>query len=170
MVDVPCVVNVQIADDESICTYNHDYRNINKPTDVLSFPMQVFDRAGWKDHGFLELDKDTGDLPLGDIIISAGSVHRQAKEHGITTEQETAYLIIHSTLHLLGYNHDSLGKKKTMRGREKLILNEMGYVHDKQNGNDNDNRQGKRRKIHTDKQANRRQGRNRITKTADDPK
>ena len=130
-VDAPCAVNVLITNDDGIRKYNRDYRGIDKATDVLSFPMQTFQQAGWNRHSDLEFDRDTGELPLGDIIISEESVSRQANEYGNTTGQETAYLIIHSTLHLLGYDHDKKSSEKLMRQKSKSIMEIMGYNMDR---------------------------------------
>jgi len=126
-VDIPCVVNVLITDDKGIREYNRNYRGINKSTDVLSFPMQVFGRAGWRGHGKLDIDENTGELPLGDIVLSTQAVNKQAKEYDHTIERETTYLIIHATLHLLGYDHDLVSSDSTMRSKEKLLIGEMGY-------------------------------------------
>jgi len=129
-VDILCIVNVLITNDKGIREYNRDYRGIDKATDVLSFPMQTNIKAGWRGHGALEIDEDTGDLPLGDIILSTESVKRQAKEYGNTIERETTHLIIHSTLHLLGYDHANTENEVTMRSKEKHIISEMGYEDD----------------------------------------
>ena len=128
-VDVQCVVSVMVTDDEGFRGYNKKYRGIDKATDVLSFPMQVFDHSGWSGIVSLEIDEDTGKLPLGDIIISSESVRRQAEEYGNTVEYETAYLIIHSALHLLAYDHDNDSNEQAMHNRTKQILKEA--VNDK---------------------------------------
>jgi len=127
MVDMLCVVNVLITDDKKIRVYNRDYRGVDKATDVLSFPMQVFIKAGWDGIGEKEIDEETGDLPLGDIIISTESIERQAEEYGNTTEYETAYLIVHSTLHLLGYDHDNEANENIMHKKNKAIIKKMGF-------------------------------------------
>jgi len=127
-VDVPCAVNVMITGDKGICKYNVDFRGVNEPTDVLSFPMQVFKTPGWKNRGEMELDPDTGVLPLGDIIISTDRLKKQAKKYGHTFERETTHLIIHSVLHLLGYSHSTQDEERLMRPLEKKIMNEMGYL------------------------------------------
>jgi len=126
-VDTLCVINVLFTDDSGIRKYNRDYRSIDKATDVLSFPMQTFIEAGWSSHGELEFDEDTGELPLGDIIISMETVKRQSEEYGNSVEHETAYMIIHSTLHLLGYDHDNEKNEKIMHSKAKEILEMLGY-------------------------------------------
>jgi len=124
-VDKVCIVNVLVTDDEGIREYNREYRSIDKATDVLSFPMQTFLNAGWKGIGEPEFDEDTGDLLLGDIVISLESVERQAAEYGNTNEYEIAYLIIHSSLHLIGYEHDDDKNEKAMHGKSEQIIQEI---------------------------------------------
>ena len=126
-VDIICVVNVLITDDIGIWEYNRDYRSIDKVTDVLSFPMQTFTKAGWGGCFDLEYDEDTGELPLGDIVISMERVEKQAVEYGNKVEYETAYLLIHSTLHLLGYDHDDEVNEKVMHRKIKNIINSMSF-------------------------------------------
>ena len=126
-VDIKCVVNVLITDDKGIRDFNRDYREIDSATDVLSFPMQTFQKAGWGGICDVEIDEDTGDLPLGDIIISMESVNRQANEYENSVEYETAYLIIHSTLHLLGYDHDSEDSEKKMHEKGKSIMKGLSF-------------------------------------------
>ena len=131
-VDVPCVVNVLITDDEGIRKYNHEYRKIDEATDVLSFPMQTFRQSGWSGLSEPEFDEDTGTLQLGDIVISLETVERQAAEYGNTIEYEMAYLIIHSSLHLIGYNHDDETGEKVMHSKNEKIIQEMGFnINDK---------------------------------------
>jgi len=84
--------------------------------------MQEYYKTGWNGITNFEIDKDTGDLPLGDIVISSESVKRQAEEYGNTIEYETAYLIIHSTLHLLGYDHDNDINETIMHEKSKEII------------------------------------------------
>ena len=125
-VDSACEVSVLITDDRGICEINNKYRGIDKPTDVLSFPLQEFSVAGWAVHGFKSVDPETGNVPLGDIIMSAQRVVNQAREHMQTRERETAYLTVHSVLHLLGYDHiDEAEDKNLMREREKEIIQEL---------------------------------------------
>jgi len=127
-VDIPCAVNVMITGDKGICKYNVEFRGVNEPTDVLSFPMQVFQTPGWKNRGEIELDQDTGMLPLGDIVVSTDRIKKQARKAEHTFEKEMTHLIIHSVLHLLGYSHTSRDGERVMRPLEKRIMNEMGYL------------------------------------------
>jgi len=129
-VDLLCVVDILLTDDEGIRAYNRKYRSKDISTDVLSFPMQEFEDAGWDSRSKFELDIETGELPLGDIIISTESALRQAKDYGNSKEYETAYLIIHSMLHLLGYDHDNVENEKVMHSKTKQIIKETGLSTD----------------------------------------
>jgi len=131
-VDTLCVVGVLMTDDETIRDYNLEYRTVNEPTDILSFPMQSFARPGWVGLKDKEFDESTGELPLGDIVISIETVKRQATEFENTIEYETAYLIVHSTLHLLGYYHDNEKNEKIMHEKTKAVMREMGFIVDDQ--------------------------------------
>jgi len=125
-VDRNCEVSVLVTDDRGIRKINAEYRKIDAATDVLSFPMSEFIAPGWDPDGIFDTDPDTGVVPLGDIVISAGKVRIQASENDQTCERETAYLIIHSTLHLLGYDHtDEAEGKRQMRKREEEILEKL---------------------------------------------
>ena len=126
-VDIPCEVSVLITDDEGIRDINREFRGIDKATDVLSFPALEFTAPGWGGRGECAPDPETGLLPLGDIVLSAGRVEEQAKEHAQSRERETAYLTVHSVLHLLGYDHvDEAAQKRLMRAREKEIMKSVG--------------------------------------------
>lgn len=103
-------VNLLITDNEGIQEYNKQYRNIDSPTDVLSFPMIPFSAEA--DFGIVEeqeadyFDPDSGELILGDIIISADKVKEQAIKFGHSEKREFAFLVAHSLLHLCGYDQD----------------------------------------------------------------
>jgi len=125
--DVPCVVNVLISDNAGIRRYNKNFRGIDKATDVLSFPMQVFQKPGWGGCPEPEFDEDSGELPLGDIVISMEKVEEQSVEYNNSIEYETAYLTVHSTLHLLGYDHDNEASEKVMHKKCENIMREMGF-------------------------------------------
>jgi len=127
-VDLVCVINLLITNDDEIQRYNHEYRGVDKATDVLSFPMQVFECAGWGGLSEPEVDEDTGELPLGDIIISYETVERHAEEYGNTVEREMAYMVIHSVLHLLGYDHGDDVSEKIMHDKTKDILDILGLI------------------------------------------
>ena len=121
-IDVPCEINVLITNDKGIHTINKATRDIDRPTDVLSFPMFQLEPgnppADWEDY----LDPETGLCPLGDMCISLQRAEAQAKEFGHSARREVGYLTIHSVLHLLGYDHlDEGPMKKQMRRREEAI-------------------------------------------------
>lgn len=121
-VKVPCEINVLITNDRGIQAINSASRNIDKATDVLSFPMFQLEAGNppqdWADY----LDAETDMCPLGDMCISLERATAQAKEFGHTVKREIGYLTIHSVLHLLGYDHmDDGEEKRQMRSREEAI-------------------------------------------------
>lgn len=125
-VNVPCEINVLVTDDEGIRAINKAYRQIDKATDVLSFPMFELTPgklpASWESYK----DPDTGLVPLGDMAISLERAKQQAAEFGHSARREVGYLTIHSILHLLGYDHVDEGPmKKQMRAAEEAILAEI---------------------------------------------
>ena len=126
-VDVPCVVEVCLTDDEAIHQTNLEMRGVDRPTDVLSFPMFELQpgekpRAEWA-------DPDTDKVLLGDMMISLERARAQAAEYGHSLEREVCYLAVHSVLHLLGYDHlDEGPQKRQMRAREEAILGELGVT------------------------------------------
>lgn len=121
-ITVPCEINVLVTDDAGIQVINKTSRDIDRPTDVLSFPMFEL-KAGsppedWEEY----MDPGTGLCPLGDMCISLERAVAQAKEFGHSTKREVGYLTIHSMLHLLGYDHlDEGEQKRQMRSREEAI-------------------------------------------------
>ena len=125
-VDVPCRIEIRMTDDENIRALNREHRNIDRATDVLSFPlMELVPGEFYVDE--FELDPETGTLWLGDMILSVERIRAQAEEFGHSTAREAAYLTVHSVLHLLGYDHVDEGEmKKAMRAREDAILGSMG--------------------------------------------
>ena len=121
-ISVPCEINVLVTNDEGIHIINKTSRDIDRPTDVLSFPMFEFEPgnppADWADYQ----DPATGLVPLGDMCVSLQRAEAQAKEFGHSLRREVGYLTIHSMLHLLGYDHLDEGPMKAqMRGREEAI-------------------------------------------------
>ena len=115
----PCEVNILLTDDEGIHEINLAMRGVDRPTDVLSFPM--FDLAEGEHPD--ACDPETGRVPLGDMCISVERAHAQALEYGHSFEREICYLAVHSTLHLLGYDHMDEGeRKRRMRGREEAVM------------------------------------------------
>ena len=125
--DLPCEINVLLTDDEGIHQVNLDMRGVDRPTDVLSFPM--FDLSPGEKPGEEHEDPDTGLVPLGDMCISLERAAAQAEEYGHSVERELSYLAVHSVLHLLGYDHLDEGPMKArMRAREEAILEGLGIT------------------------------------------
>lgn len=120
-VKVPCEINVMVTNDKGIQAINKAYRQIDKPTDVLSFPMFQLE-PGMPPEGDEYLDPETQMCPLGDMAISLERAIAQAKEFGHSVRREVGYLTIHSMLHLLGYDHMDDGPQKAqMRQHEERI-------------------------------------------------
>ena len=109
-------VSLTLVDKDEIHTLNRDYRGVDRPTDVLSFPM---------DDEIFPGEEDV-DLILGDIVICLDIAKAQAEEYGHSLDRELSYLICHSTLHLLGYDHMEDDEKAIMRGKEKEIMKNLG--------------------------------------------
>ena len=124
-----CEINVLITDDEGIHQINLEQRDVDRPTDVLSFPM--FDLEPGEHPDQMDADPGTGLIPLGDMVISLERAREQAGEFGHSVEREVCYLCVHSVLHLLGYDHMDEGPMKAqMREREEAILGELGITRD----------------------------------------
>lgn len=119
---VPCEINVLVTDDAGIQTINRTSRNIDKPTDVLSFPMFNLTAGNPPEDWSEYIDPETKLCPLGDMCISLERAVAQAQEFGHSAKREVGYLTIHSMLHLLGYDHlDEGEQKRQMRAREEAI-------------------------------------------------
>lgn len=124
-VDFPCEIDVSITNDKTIQRINREMREVDRPTDVLSFPS--FDLAPGELPGTEDADPATDLVPLGDMVISLERVRAQAKEYGHSNRRELGYLVVHSVLHLLGYDHLDEGPQKArMREREEAIMAELG--------------------------------------------
>lgn len=124
-------VNLLLTMNKEIKEMNAQFREIDRATDVLSFPMIDFENTGEFD--FLEEDDsyfncDTGELMLGDIVISKEKVIAQAEEYGHTIKREYAFLIAHSMLHLLGYDHMEEQERLEMERKQKEILEQLGIT------------------------------------------
>ena len=129
-VTVPCEVDVLLTDDAGIHQINLEQREVDRPTDVLSFPMFEF-TPGEPPTDDADADPETGLVPLGDMVISLERARAQGEEYGHGTEREVAYLAVHSVLHLLGYDHMDEGpQKRQMREREEAILDSLGISRD----------------------------------------
>ncbi|MEE1026451.1 MAG: rRNA maturation RNase YbeY, partial [Acutalibacteraceae bacterium] len=117
----PAEVNVTFVDDEEIKMLNTQFRNIEKSTDVLSFPLG--------ENGVYDTNPENGAKMLGDIVISIDHAVKQAEAYGHTLQREMAFLTVHSMLHLLGYDHINGGlEQMKMREKEELVLAKLGVV------------------------------------------
>lgn len=124
-------VNLLLTMNDEIQEMNLNFREINRPTDVLSFPMIEYVEAGKFD--FLEETADafhpeTGELMLGDIVISKEKVITQAQEYGHSITREYAFLIAHSMLHLFGYDHMEKDERVVMERKQEEILEQLGIL------------------------------------------
>ncbi len=123
-------VSVTITDNEGIQEINQEFRNIDKPTDVLSFPMIQFEEPSNFDEVDEESDEyfdlDTGELMIGDIMISMNKAIEQAEQFGHSLEREIGFLTAHSMLHLMGYDHIILEEESIMKEKQEQILNKVG--------------------------------------------
>ena len=127
-------VEVTFVSDDAIRDMNRENRDIDKATDVLSFPMLEYENAG--DFAFLEdedigcFDPDSGELLLGDIVISLDRAMAQAEEYGHSLRREIAFLTAHSMLHLFGYDHMEDAERIEMERMQVEILQRKGYYRD----------------------------------------
>ena len=123
-VTLPCEVDVLVTGDRGIRRINRAQRQVDKPTDVLSFPALEL-RPG-EPPSEADADPGTGLVPLGDMVLSYERVAAQAKEYGHARSRELAYLVTHSVLHLLGYDHlDEGGQKALMRRHEEAVMEKL---------------------------------------------
>lgn len=125
-------VNIAITDEEGIRAYNKEYRDIDKETDVLSFPAVDYDSPAdfsyVNENKMAYLNPDTQELMLGDIILCDQRIRKQAEEYGHSEKREFAFLLTHSMLHLFGYDHMNEAEEKEMFSRQEDILNGLGIV------------------------------------------
>ncbi|MBR6770993.1 MAG: rRNA maturation RNase YbeY [Lachnospiraceae bacterium] len=127
-------VNVLVTDDKGIREFNREYRGIDSATDVLSFPNIDYGQAG-KFEQVEEaeadcFDPDSGELILGDIIVSADKVKQQADAYGHSQQREFAFLVAHSMLHLCGYDHMDEAEAAKMEEKQERVLEELGITRD----------------------------------------
>lgn len=122
-------VNLLITNNEGIREYNRDYRNIDRETDVLSFPNVSFESAGdfvsVEEHVADCFDPDSGELLLGDIILSADRIREQAEEYGHSLLREFAFLTAHSMFHLCGYDHMEPKEAAVMEQKQEEVLQRL---------------------------------------------
>jgi probable rRNA maturation factor len=124
-VEIGCEINILITNDASIRQINRQFRNIDRPTDVLSFPIiNIKNGRILSEEG--DYDMDEGLLLLGDIVISIETAQRQADQYGHPLERELAFLVSHGVFHLLGYDHMEKDEETIMMSKQELVLNKMG--------------------------------------------
>ena len=127
-----CEVNVILTDNHGIHEINKECRNIDRPTDVLSFPMVEYEQPACFDTIEEQQPEcfhpESGELMLGDIIISLDKVKEQAENYGHSNSREYAFLIAHSMLHLMGYDHMEPEEEKIMFDRQEEILRQLGIT------------------------------------------
>lgn len=125
-------INLLLTDNEGIRTYNAQFREIDRATDVLSFPNVDYEEPA--DFSALEeqeadyFDPDSGELILGDIIISVDKVKEQAQSYGHSEKREFAFLVAHSMLHLCGYDHMEEAEAKVMEAKQEEALRTLGIT------------------------------------------
>ena len=128
-----CEVNVTIVDNNTIHEINREQRKIDRPTDVLSFPMLDYEVAGdfsMAEDDISNFNPDSGELILGDIVISYDKVIEQAAWYGHSVKREFSFLILHSILHLFGYDHMTNEERIVMEGIQRDILNNLNITRD----------------------------------------
>jgi len=129
-----CQISVTLVDNETIHQVNKEYRGIDRPTDVLSFPGIEYEVPGtfdWlEEEGIEYFDPESGELLLGDIMISMDKVQEQAEEYGHSMRREFAFLIAHSMLHLMGYDHMIPEERLIMEKKQEEILQIKHYTRD----------------------------------------
>lgn len=111
-------LSVTFVDKDEIHRLNKQYRNVDRPTDVLSFPQ--FDSYAYMESWM--------EVPLGDVVICSDKAREQAEEFGHSYERELIYLFVHSVFHLLGYDHETEEEKAEMRAAEESVMNKLGIV------------------------------------------
>ena len=116
-----CEISVSIVTEEEIQKINKTFRNVDSPTDVLSFPQLTFEE------GEIAQVNEKDEIILGDIIISIERAKKQSEEYGHSLEREIAFLTVHSMLHLLGYDHMQKEEEKEMFFKQEQILQQAGF-------------------------------------------
>lgn len=122
---IPSEISIMLVDNEEIREINREHRHIDKPTDVLSFPMvEITEGKLVSDTGDYDMDENL--LLLGDIIISLEKTQEQAVEYGHSLERELAFLVTHGMFHLLGYDHQQEEEEMRMLAKQEAVLEQMG--------------------------------------------
>lgn len=123
-------VSVTMVDKSSIHQTNAQFRDTDRPTDVLSFPMMEYDAPadfdGEQFRGSMVLEPDTGELVLGDIVLCSEIVREQAREYGHSEQREFSFLVVHSMLHLFGYDHIQETDRAVMEQEQHEIMEQLG--------------------------------------------
>ncbi len=131
-----CEVNVRLTENEGIRRLNQEFRDLDVPTDVLSFPMVEyevpadFSQLESPEAQIMYFNLDTGELLLGDIVISLERAREQSEEYGHSMERELAFLTAHSMLHLMGYDHMEEDERELMEQKQENILQNLGITRD----------------------------------------
>lgn len=131
-----CEVNLTFTDNNGIRELNRDFRGLDVPTDVLSFPMVDFSKPAdftiFDDDNTIAMyfNPESGELLLGDIVISTERAKEQAEEYGHSLKREICFLTAHSMLHLMGYDHMDESEKAVMEEKQDNILNSLGITRD----------------------------------------
>lgn len=129
-----CEINLTLTDNDGIRVLNQEFRELDVPTDVLSFPMVDYEMPGDFSHLDTPVAKnmyfnlETGELLLGDIVISVERAREQAQEYGHSLEREIAFLTAHSMLHLMGYDHMENEEREIMEQKQEQILQGLGIT------------------------------------------
>ena len=125
-------VSLTLTGDEGIRVFNRNCREIDAPTDVLSFPLITYEKAGdfscLENHYEDNFNPDTGEALLGDIVLCVDRVTEQAQEFGHSERREYAFLILHSMLHLFGYDHMTKEEAAVMEEKQRQLLNQMDIL------------------------------------------
>ena len=128
-------ISLTVTDDDGIQEMNREFRGIDKPTDVLSFPNVSYEEPG--DFSVIDgeqkidlFDPDTNCIMFGDIVINEKRVREQADEYGHSLKREFAFLVAHSMLHLCGYDHMEAEEAKVMEKKQSDVLNKLGITRD----------------------------------------
>lgn len=133
-----CAVAVRLCDDDAIHEINRSFRQVDRATDVLSFPMIAYPKditAGHADRLLKQAyDDDADACMLGDLVISVPHIYQQAEEYGHSFQREAAYLLVHGLCHLMGYDHIEDDERKEMRSMEEKILASVGMSREEQKG------------------------------------
>ena len=117
----PVELSIRLASDQEVQALNAHWRRKNSPTNVLSFPMA-------EAYELDQVDEEGPELLLGDVILAHGTCKREAEEKAISIEDHTAHLVVHGTLHLLGYDHDDPAQADDMEARETRALARLGIT------------------------------------------